>query len=920
MKKLVCGILAHVDSGKTTLSEALLYTGGTIKKAGRVDKQDAFLDNFEMERERGITIFSKQAMIRTPKLQLTLVDTPGHVDFSAETERALQILDAAILVVSAPDGVQGHTETLWRLLARYRIPVFVFINKTDLPCREREALMAELTAKLSAGCLDFETQGTEAFYEQAALVCEQALEQYLASGVLADAQLTALIADRKMFPCFFGSALKNEGVRELLDALERYAPEKSYGEAFAARVYKIGRDAQGNRLTYLKITGGSLAVRDVVNYGDGERAHSEKINQIRIYSGARYETPASVQAGEVCTVTGLTATAAGEGLGAESASAQPFFVPVLTYRLILPDDVSAAQFLPKLCQLEEEEPQLHVCWDERLSEIHVQLMGEVQTEVLQRMIAERFDVTVHFGAGKIVYRETLAEPVEGVGHYEPLRHYAEVHLLMEPGEPGSGLVFASACSEEILEKNWQRLVLTHLEEKEHVGVLTGAPITDMKITLVSGRAHLKHTEGGDFRQATYRAVRQGLRSARCMLLEPYYRFNITVPAQQIGRVMTDMEKKHAQFGAPEASEEQMMLEGIVPASEMADYAKELAAYTKGRGRMNLSLHGYERCHNAQEIVSESGYDPEADTENPTGSIFCGHGAGFYVPWNEVYDYMHMEAVPLAEKRTAEAGEGGVYLGGDMPTDEAGIYASDFAKENVERAIGTEEIDEIIKRSGGANRKEDVTERKIWSRRYDGGGLADSGNAADGVRASNREKSIAGDRNAAVKMQKAGTAANEEYLLVDGYNVIFAWEDLSALAGANVDAARGKLMDVLCNYQAMRGCEVIVVFDAYRVQGHAEEIIDYHNIHVVFTKEAETADQYIEKFAHENGRKYRITVATSDGLEQIIIRGQGCALLSSRELREEIALRSEQLRREHMMQTKRLGNTMEEKLKALDTEG
>lgn len=926
MKKLVCGILAHVDSGKTTLSEALLYTGGTIKKAGRVDKQDAFLDNFEMERERGITIFSKQAMIRTPKMQLTLVDTPGHVDFSAETERALQILDAAILVVSAPDGVQGHTETLWRLLVRYRIPVFLFINKTDLPCRERETLMAELTTKLSAGCLDFETQGTEAFYEQAALVCEQALEQYLAGGVLTDAQLSALIADRKLFPCFFGSALKNEGVRELLDALEHYAPEKSYGEAFAARVYKIGRDAQGNRLTYIKVTGGSLAVRDVVNYGDGERAHSEKINQIRIYSGARYETPASVQAGEVCAVTGLTATAAGEGLGAENASAQPFFVPVLTYRLILPDDVSAAQFLPKLYQLEEEEPQLHVCWDEHLSEIHVQLMGEVQTEVLQRMIAERFDVAVHFGAGKIVYRETLAEPVEGVGHYEPLRHYAEVHLLMEPGEPGSGLVFASACSEEILEKNWQRLVLTHLEEKEHVGVLTGAPITDMKITLVSGRAHLKHTEGGDFRQATYRAVRQGLRSARCVLLEPYYRFCITVPAQQIGRVMTDMEKKHAQFGAPEASEEQMTLEGIVPASEMADYAKELAAYTKGRGRVNLSLHGYERCHNAQEIVSESGYDPEADTENPTGSIFCGHGAGFYVPWNEVYDYMHMEAVPLAEKRTAEAaekfgyaGEDGVYAGGDMPTDEAGIYASDFAKENGERVIGTEEIDEIIRRSGGANRKEDVSERKIWSRRYDGGWLADSGNAADDVRALNRTKSIAGDRNAAVKMQKAGTAANEEYLLVDGYNVIFAWEDLSALAGANVDAARGKLMDVLCNYQAMRGCEVIVVFDAYRVQGHAEEVIDYHNIHVVFTREAETADQYIEKFAHENSKKYRITVATSDGLEQIIIRGQGCALLSSRELREEIALRSEQLRQEHMMQTKRLGNTMEEKLKALNTD-
>lgn len=892
MKKLVCGILAHVDSGKTTLSEALLYTGGTIKKVGRVDKQDAFLDNYDLERERGITIFSKQAVIRTPEFQLTLVDTPGHVDFSPETERALQILDAAILVVSAPDGVQGHTEILWRLLARYRIPVFLFINKTDLPCRARETLMAELTAKLSAGCMDFEKQGTDAFYEQAALVSEQALEQYLADGKLTDDQLSALIAGRELFPCFFGSALRMEGVQELLAAMERYAPEKSYGTAFAARVYKIGRDAQGNRLTYLKITGGSLAVRDVVSYGEGDRAHSEKINQIRIYSGARYETPASVQAGEVCAVTGLSATAAGEGLGEEKASAQPFFVPVLTYRLILPDDVQAVQFLPKLYQLEEEEPQLHVCFNEQLSEIRVQLMGEVQVEVLQRLIMERFGIAVHFGAGSIVYRETLAEAVEGVGHYEPLRHYAEVHLYMEPGEPGSGLVFASACREEILDKNWQRLILTHLEEKEHVGVLTGAPITDIKITLVSGRAHLKHTEGGDFRQATYRAVRQGLRSARCVLLEPYYQFHITVPTQQIGRVMTDMEKKHAQFGVPEAAAEataeMMTLAGIVPASEMTDYAKELAAYTKGRGRMNLSLHGYERCHNAQEIVSQCGYDPEADLENPTGSIFCGHGAGFYVPWNEVHDYMHVEAAAARDMQ-------GMQKAGDATKEADGMYASDFAKGNEERAIGTEEIDEIIKRSGGANRKEDVSARKIWSRRYDGGQMADSGK--DNVR----------------------YASGEEYLLVDGYNVIFAWEDLSALAEANVDAARGKLMDVLCNYQAIRGCEVIVVFDAYRVQGHAEELTDYHNIHVVFTKEAETADQYIEKFAHENGRKYRITVATSDGLEQIIIRGQGCALLSSRELREEIAFQSEQLRQEHMMQTKRLGNTMEEKLKALDME-
>lgn len=913
MKKLVCGILAHVDSGKTTLSEALLYTGGTIKKAGRVDKQDAFLDNYDLERERGITIFSKQAVIRTPEFQLTLVDTPGHVDFSPETERALQILDAAILVVSAPDGVQGHTEVLWRLLARYRIPVFLFINKTDLPCRAREALMAELTAKLSAGCMDFEKQGTDAFYEQAALVSEQALEQYLADGKLTDDQLSALIAGRELFPCFFGSALRMEGVQELLAAMERYAPEKSYGTAFAARVYKIGRDAQGNRLTYLKITGGSLAVRDVVSYGEGDRAHSEKINQIRIYSGARYETPASVQAGEVCAVTGLSATAAGEGLGEEKASAQPFFVPVLTYRLILPDDVQAVQFLPKLYQLEEEEPQLHVCFNEQLSEIRVQLMGEVQVEVLQRLIMERFGIAVHFGVGSIVYRETLAEAVEGVGHYEPLRHYAEVHLYMEPGEPGSGLVFASACREEILDKNWQRLILTHLEEKEHVGVLTGAPITDIKITLVSGRAHLKHTEGGDFRQATYRAVRQGLRSARCVLLEPYYQFHITVPTQQIGRVMTDMEKKHAQFGVPEAAAEataeMMTLAGIVPASEMTDYAKELAAYTKGRGRMNLSLHGYERCHNAQEIISQCGYDPEADMENPTGSIFCGHGAGFYVPWNEVHDYMHMEAAAARDIQKA----------GDASKEADGMYASDFAKSNEERAIGTEEIDEIIKRSGGANRKEDVTARKIWSRRYDGGQMMDGGKAgaAGNGKAGAADKTKNAHPDTSGRTNNARYESDEEYLLVDGYNVIFAWEDLSALAEANVDAARGKLMDVLCNYQAMRGCEVIVVFDAYRVQGHAEELTDYHNIHVVFTKEAETADQYIEKFAHENGRKYRITVATSDGLEQIIIRGQGCALLSSRELREEIAFQSEQLRQEYMTQAKRLGNTMEEKLKALE---
>lgn len=930
MKKLVCGILAHVDSGKTTLSEALLYSGGMIKTAGRVDKQNAFLDHFELERERGITIFSKQALIQTPNLKLTLIDTPGHVDFSAETERALQILDAAILVVSAPDGIQGHTETLWRLLARYRIPTFLFVNKTDLEAPAAGELMGELTEKLSTGCVDFSGQGTQAFHEQAALCSEQALEQYLADGELQDDQIAALIASRELFPCFFGSALRMEGVCELLAALERYAPEPSYHkDGFSARIYKISRDAQGNRLTWIKITGGTLSVRDLVTYQNGETLHSEKVNQIRLYSGARYETASFAEAGEVCAVTGLSATAAGEGLGGETAGVRPFFVPVLTYRLILPDDVAAAQFMPLLSQLEEEEPLLHVCFDDRLSEIHVQLMGEVQIEVLQRLISQRFDVAVQFGAGRILYRETLAEAVEGIGHYEPLRHYAEVHLLMEPGEPGSGLVFASACSEEILERNWQRLILKHLGEKEHVGVLTGAPVTDIKITLISGRAHLKHTEGGDFRQATYRAVRQGLRSARCILLEPYYRFRITVSAQQIGRIMTDMEQRHARFGAPFSCEKDdgMTLEGIVPVSEMTDYAVEFAAFTKGRGRIGLTLHGYEPCHNAEEVVLERGYDPEADTENPTGSIFCAHGAGFYVPWDEVRDYMHVEAVPvpkLQDGREDPMQEDTGFVPADALSDRgreisyedgaglytnaaAGLNASDFLKVSEERALGTEEIDAIIRRSGGANRKADVTERKVWSRRYDGG----KEETADHVPGPG-----AGTTKYRAETRNTRQTQKKEYLLVDGYNVIFAWEDLRKLAEANVDAARGKLLDILCNYQAMCGLEVIVVFDAYRVQGHAEEVSEYHNICVVFTREAETADQYIEKFAHEHAKALRITVATSDGLEQIIIRGEGCALLSSRELREEIASRSEGFRQAHMEQTKRLGNTMEEKLKTI----
>ncbi len=872
MKRLVCGILAHVDSGKTTLSEAMLYTCGMIRRAGRVDKKDAFLDHYELERERGITIFSKQALLNTDGLRITLIDTPGHVDFCAETERALQILDYAVLLVSAPDGVQGHTETLFRLLGRYRIPVFVFVNKTDQPCPKKRELMRMLCGKLSASCVDFSEPDTGGFFEQVSLCNENALERYLADGTLSDGWIADMIVRRELFPCFFGSALRMEGVRELIEGLARYTRQPAYGEGFAAKVYKIGRDEQGNRLTYLKLTGGTLAVRDTVSYRTGGERVGEKVNQIRIYSGARYEAPAHVQAGEVCAVTGLTGTRAGEGLGGEEDCAMPVLIPVMTCRLILPEGEEPLQFLPKLRQIEDEEPQLHVVWNERLSEIHVQLMGEVQTEVLEKLIRDRFQVSVRFGPGKVVYRETLAEAVEGVGHFEPLRHYAEVHLYMEPGERGSGLVFASACSEDVLARSWQRLILTHLAEKEHVGVLTGAPITDMKITLVSGRAHVKHTEGGDFRQATYRAVRQGLRSAKCVLLEPYYRFRVSVPANQIGRVMSDMERMNAEFEAPEGNADRMELTGIAAVAAISDYAKELAAFTKGLGRISLSLYGYERCRREEAVIADAGYDPDADIDNPCGSVFCAHGGGYQVPWDSVREHMHL---PLW------SGE----------PERPGIPATDIHPHTWEHTLGTEEIDEIIARSGGANRKEKSAPRK-----------------------DERDSRPDGERRREAAVRGAGQNKNgEEYLLVDGYNVIFAWEELQELASVCVDAARTKLLDVLCNYQAMCGGELTVVFDAYRVQGHAEEAADYHNIHVVFTKEAETADQYIEKFAYQNHGKYRITVATSDGLEQTMIRGQGCALLSARELYERVARVSEAFRREHMARTSRLGNTLEARL-------
>lgn len=854
MKKIVIGILAHVDAGKTTLSEAILYHSGSIRKMGRVDKQDAFLDNYELERERGITIFSKQAELKMKDLEITLLDTPGHVDFSAEMERTLQVLDYAILVINGADGVQGHTQTLWRLLKRYEIPVFLFINKMDQPETDKEALLSELQEKLSESCIDFSQGTSESFYDEVAMCTEEAMEQFLEKGCVGIEEIRKLIRERMAFPCYFGSALKEQGIDAFLEGIVTYTSVPSYPFEFGARVFKIARDEQGNRLTYLKITGGSLKVKTMLT------DQQEKVNQIRIYSGEKYTTVNEVQAGTVCAVTGLSATYPGEGIGIESGVSVPLLEPVLTYQIELPEGMDAATVLPKLRQLEEEEPQLHIVWEEQLQEIRVQVMGEVQIEILKYMVKERFGIDIGFGTGRIVYKETIRNVVEGVGHFEPLRHYAEVHLRMEPGESGSGLIFSTECSEDVLSRNWQRLILTHLEEKEHKGVLTGAPITDMKITLTAGRAHQKHTEGGDFRQATYRAVRQGLKQAESVLLEPYYTFRLEVPESSIGRAMTDLERMHAVFETPELQNGTAVLTGSAPVALIQDYPKEVTAYTRGEGKLFCSLQGYGLCHNAEEVIVEKGYDSEADLENPTGSVFCAHGAGFVVGWEQVKEYMHLEstleeAMPSFEKK--QQGQQAV------------------AEYQEEMWIDTEEIDEILDRTYGANKK-------------DKNGLGRAGFTKK------RKAFEATPVTRKYEPKKSG----EEYLLVDGYNVIYAWEELKELAENNLDGARGKLMDILCNYQGIRKCHLIVVFDAYRVKGHAAEISDYHNIHVVFTAEAETADQYIEKFAHENGKKYRVTVATSDGLEQIIIRGQDCLLLSARELKEEIERAAEQISREY----------------------
>lgn len=857
MKNIVMGILAHVDAGKTTLSESMLYLSGTVRKLGRVDHKDAFLDTYALERDRGITIFSKQAVFSLGNKKVNLLDTPGHVDFSAEMERTLQVLDYAVLVISGADGIQGHTETLWKLLKLYDIPTFIFINKMDQQGTDQAALLSELKERLDEGCIAFGKEESIETLEELAMTDEKVLDYFMEHESIRKEDICRLIKERRVFPCYFGSALKLEGVQELLYGFERYMEPYTGTEEFGAKVFKISRDDKGERLTFLKVTGGKLVVKMPVNLVDKE----EKVNQIRIYSGAKYETVNEVGAGGVCAVTGLVSSYIGQGFGVEKGTAAPFLEPVLTYQMILPDGADTTKVLRELKQLEEEEPLLNIVWNPALEEIHVQLMGEVQTEILKTMIAERFHLDVEFGTGKIVYKETIKNPVVGVGHYEPLRHYAEVHLKMEPLEAGSGLVFDADCSEDVLDRNWQRLILTHLQEREHPGVLTGSPITDMKITIVAGRAHLKHTEGGDFRQATYRAVRQGLKSAESILLEPWYSFVLEVPSDQVGRAMSDIGQMNGSFEGPEAEDKQGMvrLTGTAPASEMRDYQREVWAYTKGRERITFTLKGYEPCHNAEEVIEQIGYDSERDIDNPTGSVFCAHGAGFLVKWDEVPEYMHIKEDFLSE-------------GSDEISEEEQTITENahFGNSSYSSGYGDDpELLAIMEREFGSKQKE--------RDRY-------SGYRKQTVSAPMPRKTVIKD-----------TEPKKEYLLVDGYNVIFAWEELNELAKASIDAARNKLMDILSNYQGFTGCTLILVFDAYKVKGSQGEVQKYHNIYVVYTKEVETADQYIEKTTHEIGRKYKVTVATSDALEQVIVMGQGAYRISARDFYEEVERTEKQIR-------------------------
>ena len=847
-KQIVLGILAHVDSGKTTLSEAMLYRAGVTRRLGRVDHKDAFLDTDALEKARGITIFSKQALLTAGDTDITLLDTPGHVDFSTETERTLQVLDYAVLVVSGTDGVQSHTETLWRLLRRYHVPTFVFVNKMDLPGMERQELLAQLNRRLGEGFVDFGAE--QADRDEALALCDENLmDRMLDAGQLSDADLIPAIARRHVFPCWFGAALKLEGVDELLEGLDRYTRPAPALEAFGAKVFKVSQDEQGARLTWLRVTGGELKVKaQLTGEADGE-PWAEKANQLRLYSGTKYTLTEAIGPGQVCAVTGLTKARPGEGLGAERDSDLPVLEPVLSYQVLLPQGTDVHAALGKLHRLEEEEPQLHVVWNETLGEIHVQLMGEIQLEVLRSLLAERFGLEVEFGPGGILYKETITEPMEGVGHYEPLRHYAEVHLKLEPLPRGSGMQFAADCREEVLDKNWQRLVLTHLEEKQHLGVLTGSPLTDVKITLIAGRAHLKHTEGGDFRQATYRAVRQGLMLAKSQLLEPWYAFRLEVPAENIGRAMSDIQRMEGTFDPPESGEETAVLTGFAPVSTMRSYPMEVVSYTRGRGHLSLTLDGYRPCHNAQEVIAAIGYEPEHDLDNPADSVFCAHGAGFVVPWDQVRSHMHVDSGWGKSTR---------------PEQEAAVPQR--------RAMAYR-----------ATLEEDAELLKIFERTY--GPI--------------KRDPLAAFRPVQ-KRERPEFAAEQweiapEYLLVDGYNIIFAWDELNALSKESLDAARHKLMDILCNYQGFQKCVLILVFDAYRVPGSPGSIEQYHNIHVVYTKEAETADMFIERVTHEIGRNRRVRVATSDGMEQIIILGHGALRVSARMFHEEVQNVEKQIR-------------------------
>lgn len=860
MKKPVVGILAHVDAGKTTLSEALLYCGGTIRNMGRVDHKDAYLDTFMLERQRGITIFSKQARIVTDHLEMTLLDTPGHVDFSMEMERTLQVLDYAILVISGTDGVQAHTETLWKLLDQYHIPTFVFVNKVDLlgdgfGRQEKKTFLAGLGKRLQGDFPDF--SDGDAFMEEAAMADENAMEEFLEKGFLSRDTLALLIAERKIYPCFFGSTLKFTGIEAFLKGIEDYCCELCYPEAFGAKVYKIARDDQGNRLTYLKITGGCLRVKEMLQ--------GEKVDQIRLYSGSKYELLKEAQAGTVCAVTGPVKTYPGQGIGAEEESEEPVLSPVMTYQLLLPEDTEPVTMLAGLRQLEEEDPGLHVVWNEALQEIHVRVMGKVQLEILKAVIRERFHTEVDFGAGSIVYKETIAKPVEGVGHFEPLKHYAEVHLLMEPLPEGSGLVFDADVSEDDLDLNWQRLILTHLAEREHPGVLTGSAVTDMHITLVAGKAHLKHTEGGDFRQATYRAVRQGLKSAESVLLEPYYMFELEVPTEQIGRAMGDIRRMSGSFDTPRTDGEMSVLTGKVPVATAVDYMSEVHAYTKGRGRLNLQAAGYGVCHNTEEVLERIGYDSEEDTENPTGSVFCAHGSGFYVKWDQVREHMHVDSHILENPDVSETLDDKI---------RKKVFQEKRRQERMESASQERELEQIMLREFGPARRREYGSK---STRYVSGGK--SVDAGEYYR----------------KYQNKNSKPEEPYLLVDGYNIIFAWDELKDLAKTNLDAARGKLMDILCDYQGFTQCHLILVFDAYKVKGNMGEVGKYHNIDVVYTKEAETADMYIEKVTRDMGKKHRVRVATSDGLEQLIIMGHGATRISAAEFEREVAEVKEKVR-------------------------